>query len=110
MNILPFDLISKEHNRNKKEYGQSLDTEPAKYFGIRPEHIEIVQLGKGQHSAIVDVIEYMGADTFIIMDAGDLGGVTVRCSGNSPYESGIKVGLNFKNEKILLFNKDGDRL
>ena len=110
MNILPFDLISREHNRIKKEYGQSPDTKRAKYFGIRPEHIEIVQLGKGQHSAIVDVIEYMGADTFIIMDAGDLGSVTVRCGGNSSYESGAKVGLNFKNEKILLFDTDGDRL
>ena len=42
-------------------------------LGVRPEHISLGEAGAGQLDGVVDVCEYLGADTNVIVDAGTQG-------------------------------------
>ncbi|MBW4709989.1 ABC transporter ATP-binding protein [Roseobacter sp. YSTF-M11] len=79
----------------------------AEHVGIRPEHIGIVAKGAGQVSGTVDVLEYLGADTFVVMDCGDAGQVTVRVTGDSDLSPGDPVGLSFADGHARFFDGGG---
>ena len=79
-------------------------------IGIRPEHIKIVKNGKGHVKATTDVIEYLGADTFVIVNADTLGGVRIRCESNNTLEKGLKIGLKFELSKIHFFDQEGTNI
>jgi len=76
-------------------------------FGIRPEHITLVPAGSGQIEGTVDVLEYLGADTFVIMSCGDAGQITVRVNGSSSHQPGDKAGLSFEDADVHAFDQDG---
>ena len=80
---------------------------PAVQLGIRPEHMTIENPGSGQCNGVVDVLEYLGADTYIIIDAGKLGHLTVRTDGESDFHSGDKVSLNLTESKTHFFDESG---
>ena len=65
---------------------------------------------KGHVKATTDVIEYLGADTFVIVNADTLGGVRIRCESNSKLEKGLKIGLKFELSKIHFFDQEGINL
>ncbi|SLN14526.1 sn-glycerol-3-phosphate import ATP-binding protein UgpC [Pseudoruegeria aquimaris] len=75
--------------------------------GVRPEHITLGAPGTGACDGVVDVLEYLGADTFVIIDAGPLGQITVRVTGDSLLRPGEAVGLTFDPERLHFFNSDG---
>ncbi len=76
-------------------------------FGIRPEHITLIDAGQGQIQGTVDVLEYLGADTFVIMSCGDAGQITVRVNGTSTFEPGDKAGLAFDKGHTHAFDSEG---
>ncbi len=76
-------------------------------FGIRPEHITLTDAGQGQIQGTVDVLEYLGADTFVIMSCGDVGQITVRVNGTSTFEPGDKADLVFDKEHTHAFDGKG---
>ncbi|MEL7461513.1 MAG: sn-glycerol-3-phosphate ABC transporter ATP-binding protein UgpC [Pseudomonadota bacterium] len=76
-------------------------------LGIRPEHITLGAPGTGQCDGTIDVLEYLGADTFIIIDGGPLGQITVRGDGNTPLTPGETVGLGFAQDHLHFFGDDG---
>ncbi len=78
--------------------------------GIRPENITPVAAGEGQIDGEIDVVEYLGADTFLIVNCGALGQVTVRITGENELQTGAKIGLAFAPEKLHYFSKDGTAL
>ncbi|MEM6986807.1 MAG: ABC transporter ATP-binding protein [Pseudomonadota bacterium] len=82
----------------------------ATQVGIRPEHIVVGEAGSGSCDGTVDVVEYLGADTFVLFDCGAAGAVNVRISGDSPLTVGDKVGLQFDNDRTLFFDADGERV
>ncbi len=75
--------------------------------GVRPEHIHIGAPGEGLADATVDVLEYLGADTFLIVDGGPLGQITVRTDGDTSIAEGQKVGLVAPPERLHFFGEDG---
>jgi multiple sugar transport system ATP-binding protein len=77
------------------------------HIGTRPEHISLGATGDGQIDGTVDVLEYLGADTFVIVDCGDSGKVTVRVSGDSPLQPGDPVGLIFDPDRLYFFDAAG---
>ena len=81
----------------------------AAHVGIRPEHIETAEPGVGALDATIDVVEYLGADCFVILDGGPLGQLTVRVSGETTLQAGRKIGLVFPDERLHFFDKDGLR-
>ncbi|MEM9787115.1 MAG: ABC transporter ATP-binding protein, partial [Pseudomonadota bacterium] len=75
--------------------------------GMRPEHVDIVESGAGNLQGIVDVLEYLGADTFLILSCGDAGRVTVRVDGTTDLSPGDKLGLQVADGQFHFFDSDG---
>ncbi len=76
-------------------------------LGIRPEHITIGDPGTGHLDGVVDVIEYLGADTFVIVSCGEGRQVTVRVAGSTDLTPGRKIGLRFDEDRMLFLNAEG---
>lgn len=79
-------------------------------FGIRPEHITLAAEGEGQIDGTVDVSEYLGADTYVIMDCGAAGQMTVRLMGDADLKPGDRLGLIFAPEHCHYFDTAGQAL
>ena len=79
----------------------------AAHLGIRPEHITLCEPGSGDIDAVVDVVEFLGADSFVLLDATDHGRVTVRVAGDTDVIPGHPVGLQFDPDRIVLFDDKG---
>ncbi|MDA9865446.1 ABC transporter ATP-binding protein [bacterium] len=80
----------------------------ATMIGIRPEHIAFVSHGAGHINGTVDVREYLGADTFVVMDCADAGQVTVRVIGDTALMPGDQCGLQLDTSKTQFFGNDGN--
>ena len=110
MNIMPYDdrfqIILREGKVKKIQMIQK----KVKYFGARPEHINVVPEGEGHFKATVEVIEYLGSDTFLIANAGEYGTITVRSLEDKKIRTGGKVGLNFNLKKIQFFDNNGIKI
>ncbi|MBO6897943.1 MAG: sn-glycerol-3-phosphate ABC transporter ATP-binding protein UgpC [Shimia sp.] len=79
--------------------------------GVRPEHIRTCAVGAGQCDGKIEVIEYLGADTFLIVDVGQDDKVVVRVGGDQEaFTEGDAVGLAFPEDRTHFFDKDGLRL
>ena len=80
------------------------------HLGIRPEHISLCEPHEGQCAGEVDVVEYLGADTFLVVDCDHLGALTVRISGDVRFTPGTSVGLGFEADECHFFDGEGRRL
>ncbi len=80
----------------------------ATQLGIRPEHITLGDAGTGAIDGKIDVIEYLGADTFILLDCGEAGALNVRVAGDTKLKAGEIVGLHFDPAQSHFFNAAGD--
>ncbi|MCV6591569.1 MAG: sn-glycerol-3-phosphate ABC transporter ATP-binding protein UgpC [Silicimonas sp.] len=78
--------------------------------GMRPEHIAIGAEGEGVMDGTVDVLEYLGADTFLIVDCGAAGSVTVRTDGDTDVKEGARIGLIAPEERLHFFDEAGQAL
>jgi len=84
--------------------------EAVTHLGIRPEHITLAPAGSGDLQGKVDVLEYLGADTFVIMDCGAAGQITVRVNGDVDLVPGDAAGLVFQPDKRHGFGADGQAI
>ncbi|MBO6636569.1 MAG: ABC transporter ATP-binding protein [Roseitalea sp.] len=75
-------------------------------LGIRPEHIAVTSPGKGAATGRVEVTEYLGADTYLYVDCGEIGQITVRLSGAGNDLRGETVGLSFDPAHLHFFDRD----
>ncbi|WP_299210180.1 ABC transporter ATP-binding protein [uncultured Tateyamaria sp.] len=82
----------------------------ATQMGIRPEHVAVGAAGTGQCDGTVDVAEYLGADTFVLLDCGAAGQINVRISGDAELKVGDVVGLSFDPERTHFFDADGNTI
>ena len=74
-------------------------------IGIRPEHLDVVQSGGWEGR--VALSEHLGSDTFLKVDAGVLGTLTVRAGGEVALRSGDTVHMAPQPDKIMRFGADG---
>ena len=79
----------------------------AAHLGARPEHLVLAAAGEGALPGTVDVLEYLGADTFVIVDCGVAGRVTVRVPGDAAVRAGDPVGLSIPRDQLHAFDTDG---
>ena len=110
MNIINYRDIYNSSNIDQELRDFLFTKERVANIGIRPEHIKIVENSKGHVKATTDVIEYLGADTFVIVNADTLGGVRIRCESNNKLEKGLKIELKFELSKIHFFDQEGTNL
>ncbi|MEY1554469.1 ABC transporter ATP-binding protein [Yoonia sp. R2331] len=107
MNVMPCQTSGDAYALSGHRGGAYGRSAPATHLGIRPEHITLGAPGSGQIDGTVDVLEYLGADTFVILACGDLGQVTVRVTGNSDLAPGDQVGLQLSADDLHFFGADG---
>lgn len=72
-------------------------------LGVRPEHIRIDSAGI---PAIVESVEYFGADSIVVCRVGDTSGVAVRVGGHLRARAGEALGLAWPNEQQHFFAAD----
>ena len=88
--------------------GLRLSPKPgADKVGIRPEHMRVGSEGDGILDGTVDVLEYLGADTFLIVDCGAAGRVTLRTEGDTEVGEGQRIGLIAPPERLHFFDAEG---
>jgi multiple sugar transport system ATP-binding protein len=107
MNILPCQTEGGRFHLQGGRGGDYPHGTPAAFIGVRPEHISVAETGAGACDGVVDVVEYLGADTFLIIDAGPLEKITVRVSSEVGHRPGDRVGLVFDPRWQLFFSEDG---
>lgn len=109
MNVVP---CSVKDGMYKLPDGRSSDypntDASATQVGIRPEHITLVPQGDGECDGHVEVVEYLGADTFILLQCGAAGPMSVRVSGESDLKAGDIIGLSFEASRLAFFDAAGD--
>ena len=79
-------------------------------IGIRPEHLRIARAGEGGGEGwpgTVSVAEHLGSDTFLYVDAGALGLLTVRGIGEIHLKGGDRVWLSPDPARLHHFDKEG---
>ena len=86
--------------------GAAADALNAKTIGVRPEHIDIVT-GKGTWPATIQLTEHLGSDSFLHVDAGDIGKLVVRAPGDFTGKAGDKINLKPDAERIHRFDAAG---
>ncbi|MFO1131206.1 MAG: ABC transporter ATP-binding protein [Hyphomicrobiales bacterium] len=74
--------------------------------GIRPEHIAIVPQG-GDANGTITLTEHLGSDSFLHVDAGDAGRLTVRAPGDYEGRPGTPVALRFDPTRLHRFDSQG---
>ena len=83
--------------------------EAAKYgaqtIGVRPEHINVV--ASGGWPGKVTLSEHLGSDTFMRVDAGPLGIMTVRAGGEVRLHHGDDIHMQPMPDKVHRFGADG---
>src|SRR5438270_12428888 len=75
-------------------------------IGIRPEHLKIGKDGDGWPGR-VSVAEHLGSDTFLYVEGGKLGTLTVRYVGELSLRAGDRVWLTPDPAIMRLSNKEG---
>ena len=91
MNVFPAAAVP--------DWGQGADQ-----VGVRPEHLSI---GDGPLSGTVDVVEYLGAESYVIADCGAAGAITLRVAGESPLEAGAPIKMTAEPSTIHRFDAQG---
>ncbi|ARM90087.1 sugar ABC transporter ATP-binding protein [Rhizobium sp. CIAT894] len=86
--------------------GQNAAQLGAHTIGIRPEHM-LLSTESGDWKGRVVVAEHLGSDTFLHIDAEDIGMVTARGSGDFAAKAGDTVYLTPDRSRIHKFNEGG---
>ena len=73
-------------------------------IGIRPEH---VSLGGGPWQGRIELVEHLGADSFLHIEAGAVGRLTVRAAGGFAGRPGDAVTLAPDPARIHKFDQNG---
>jgi len=107
MNILP---VQDKGGEISIEGGKALPAEvnaSPSHVGIRPEAITPVAAGAGHIDGTIEIVEYLGADTFLVIDCANLGQITMRTSGDASFKPGETIGLSFTESKLHYFDAGG---
>jgi ABC-type sugar transport system ATPase subunit len=78
-------------------------------LGVRPEHVEIELPGIGVGDADVRVVEPLGSDTLVHLDAGGAA-LVAKVQGIPLIRAGDKVGVRIDPMQLHLFDATGARL
>jgi multiple sugar transport system ATP-binding protein len=86
--------------------GEAVGQHDVGTLGIRPEHLRIGKEGDGWPGT-VSVAEHLGSDTFLYVDGGKLGMLTVRGIGEFDLKAGDRVWLSPDPARLHRFDKEG---
>jgi len=110
MNVMPCTVRNGAFALEGGREGAAPNADGALHLGIRPEAITLGEPGSGHVDGVVDLVEYLGADNFLVVDCGALGKLTVRADGEEVIRVGDAVGLAFTDGKTHFFDPEGQAL
>jgi sn-glycerol 3-phosphate transport system ATP-binding protein len=108
MNLMTLDRVAGAHvvaGTGEPAIGGAPDD--AARLGVRPEHIRLA--GQG-HAAIVQSVEYFGADSIVTCAVGASAGVAVRQTGHAAVAAGQRVCLDWPMQHQHFFDAHGKAL
>jgi multiple sugar transport system ATP-binding protein len=76
------------------------------HLGVRPEGVRILPAGQGSVQATVALVEALGADTLIYVDAAGVS-LVARQSERTTLQRGDAVGIEIDTKALHLFNREG---
>jgi ABC-type sugar transport system ATPase subunit len=77
-------------------------------LGIRPEHVQVRALDDPAGlPATVELVEAVGADSYLLVLTGGAASVTVRVDAGSPLREGDRMSIGLPRGHIRLFDADG---
>jgi ABC-type sugar transport system ATPase subunit len=79
-------------------------------LGIRPEHVAIAAEGAGDLDVRVDLRESLGGDSYLYVSTASGDRLVVRADGDTPLDTGARIGLMLPPERVHLFGADGRTL
>jgi len=79
------------------------------HLGVRPEHVGLVDPDQGLGPADVCVVEPLGAETVVRLDAGGQP-LVARVPGLRDFRPGDRVGVKIDRQHIHLFDAAGERI
>ncbi len=79
-------------------------------WGVRPEHIKDVAIGKGDCKGQIEVIEQLGDNSYLYVEIAGLGLINMRVEADNEYKVGDEIGIAFMHEHSHLFAADGKSL
>ena len=88
--------------------GEFARSHGATTVGIRPEHLR-VEPG-GPLRGVIKHAEQLGNETFVYVDAGEMGEITARVDGTLNQAPGSAIQLGFAGETLYRFNESGRAL
>ncbi|MVW72910.1 MULTISPECIES: ABC transporter ATP-binding protein [unclassified Bordetella] len=77
--------------------------EQAKRLGVRPEHIRVSDQG---YPAVVESVEYFGADSIVVCRIGSCSGIAVRAPGHLRADAGDMLTVAWRPEDQHFFAAD----
>jgi multiple sugar transport system ATP-binding protein len=89
--------------------GPSAAKRGAATIGVRPEHVDLSTTA-GEWPARVRLAEHLGSDTFVYVEADNIGPMTVRLSGEAPNTPDQRVFVTPQEPRIHRFDKEGQRI
>jgi len=87
--------------------GHSLSKGSKVTFGIRPEHITVVEENAGMINTSVDASEHIGSDTFCYVKTTNNEDITIRTQSDCSVVDNSKIGMEFDISQSHLFDNDG---
>ncbi|MBI1967794.1 MAG: ABC transporter ATP-binding protein [Gemmatimonadetes bacterium] len=78
-------------------------------LGLRPEHVGVGAVGEGVGEALVEVVEPLGSETLVHLDAGGQA-LVARLPGMADVRVGDRVGVRVDTRRLHLFDAAGVRL
>jgi len=88
--------------------GRVAAQENAATIGIRPEHLDVGETGSWPGAVVV--VEHLGSDTYLHVDAAELGVLVVRKSGEYSADRGTQLFLTPQKDAIHRFDSMGQRI
>jgi multiple sugar transport system ATP-binding protein len=82
---------------------------PDVQVGIRPEHVAVVGAGRGQGNGVVRMVEPLGSETLVHVEAG-ASRLVARVRGLKAPAVGDRVGIRIDAARLHLFDGDGVRV
>jgi multiple sugar transport system ATP-binding protein len=89
--------------------GPSAAKRSAATIGVRPEHVD-VSTTAGEWPARVRLAEHLGSDTYVHVEADDIGSMTIRLGGEAPNAPGQRIFVTPQEARIHRFNQEGQRI
>ena len=108
MNVLPCSTAGKQFvlpGHRTGSWQLSSDDKQAIQVGVRPEHITMVGADEGHCSGSVDMVEYLGSDTFLYVTCAELGRLIVRTDDQQAVRKGSVTGLHFDESRLHFFDE-----